>query len=219
MGSLVCLVLLTALRVPRDRLKAQEESGSRSTAASLAHALWRLTPPQELRLRRWRRWVNLAQVAVLGGLLGSATLCAAAKFVSSSRAMFASLVVSASCWLSLGLSILTNAQREALEEGVTPRPHPRLPPKEQRTQSCKTSAQKPSVARPVTVLTGFLGAGKTTLLKRILTEEHHLRILVIENELGEEGIDHELVMRGGDDDDIILLRNGCIGCAIRDDLR
>ena len=68
-------------------------------------------------------------------------------------------------------------------------------------------------------IAGLIGAGKTTLLKRILTEEHRLRILVIENELGEEGIDHELVMRGGDDDDIILLRNGCVCCAIRDDLR
>ena len=40
---------------------------------------------------------------------------------------------------------------------------------------------------PVTVLTGFLGAGKTTLLNRILTEQHHQRIAVIENEFGEIG--------------------------------
>ena len=47
---------------------------------------------------------------------------------------------------------------------------------------------------PVTILTGFLGAGKTTLLNRILTEEHGLRIAVIENEFGEVGVDHELVI-------------------------
>ncbi|MCC6233030.1 MAG: GTP-binding protein, partial [Verrucomicrobiales bacterium] len=43
---------------------------------------------------------------------------------------------------------------------------------------------------PVTVLTGFLGAGKTTLLNRILTEQHGKRIVVIENEFGEIGIDN-----------------------------
>ena len=42
---------------------------------------------------------------------------------------------------------------------------------------------------PVTVLTGFLGSGKTTLLNRILSEDHGLRIAVIENEFGEIGID------------------------------
>ena len=47
---------------------------------------------------------------------------------------------------------------------------------------------------PVTVLTGFLGSGKTTLLNRILTENHGLRIAVIENEFREVGIDHELVI-------------------------
>lgn len=33
---------------------------------------------------------------------------------------------------------------------------------------------------PVTILTGFLGAGKTTLLNRILSEDHHHKIAVIE---------------------------------------
>ena len=41
----------------------------------------------------------------------------------------------------------------------------------------------------MTVLTGFLGAGKTTLVRRILSEAHGRRILVIENELGEVGIE------------------------------
>lgn len=69
---------------------------------------------------------------------------------------------------------------------------------------------------PVTVLTGFLGAGKTTLLNRILTEQHGKRIAVIENEFGEIGIDHELVI--GADEEIFEMNNGCICCTVRGDL-
>jgi G3E family GTPase len=69
---------------------------------------------------------------------------------------------------------------------------------------------------PVTVITGFLGAGKTTLLNRILTENHGKRIAVIENEFGEIGIDHQLVIKS--DEEIFELNNGCICCRVRGDL-
>ena len=69
---------------------------------------------------------------------------------------------------------------------------------------------------PVTVLTGFLGAGKTTLLNRILTEQHGQRIAVIENEFGEVGIDHHLVI--GVDEEVFEMNNGCICCTVRGDL-
>jgi G3E family GTPase len=69
---------------------------------------------------------------------------------------------------------------------------------------------------PVTVITGFLGAGKTTLLNRILTENHGKRIAVIENEFGEVGIDHQLVIQS--DEEIFELNNGCICCRVRGDL-
>ncbi|MFN0069784.1 MAG: CobW family GTP-binding protein, partial [Limisphaerales bacterium] len=69
---------------------------------------------------------------------------------------------------------------------------------------------------PVTVLTGFLGAGKTTLLNRLLTEQHGKRIAVIENEFGEIGIDHELVVNA--DEEVFEMNNGCICCTVRGDL-
>jgi G3E family GTPase len=69
---------------------------------------------------------------------------------------------------------------------------------------------------PVTVLTGFLGAGKTTLLNRILTEQHGLKIAVIENEFGEIGVDNELVI--GAEEEIFEMNNGCICCTVRGDL-
>jgi len=69
---------------------------------------------------------------------------------------------------------------------------------------------------PVTVLTGFLGSGKTTLLNRILSEHHGKRIAVIENEFGEIGIDHELVVNA--DEEVFEMNNGCICCTVRGDL-
>ncbi|HXN11052.1 MAG TPA: GTP-binding protein [Steroidobacteraceae bacterium] len=69
---------------------------------------------------------------------------------------------------------------------------------------------------PVTVLTGFLGSGKTTLVNRILSEQHGRRIAVIENEFGEVGVDHELVI--GADEEIFETSNGCICCTVRGDL-
>ncbi len=69
---------------------------------------------------------------------------------------------------------------------------------------------------PVTVLTGFLGAGKTTLLNRILTEQHGKKIAVIENEFGEVGVDHQLVISG--EEELFEMNNGCICCSVRGDL-
>jgi G3E family GTPase len=47
----------------------------------------------------------------------------------------------------------------------------------------------------VTVISGFLGSGKTTLLNHLLAGMDRSRVAVIENELGEISIDHQLVLR------------------------
>jgi len=70
---------------------------------------------------------------------------------------------------------------------------------------------------PVTILTGFLGSGKTTLLKRVLNENHGMKIAVIENEFGEENIDNEILVQDSNEQ-IIQMSNGCICCTIRGDL-
>jgi G3E family GTPase len=70
---------------------------------------------------------------------------------------------------------------------------------------------------PVTLITGFLGSGKTTLLKRLLRDPGMNRAAVIINELGEVGIDHELVAQSSEQ--MTLLANGCLCCAVRTDLQ
>jgi G3E family GTPase len=70
---------------------------------------------------------------------------------------------------------------------------------------------------PVTVLTGFLGSGKTTILGALLRHPALARTAVIINELGEVGLDHELVRHGGEGG-TILLPSGCVCCTIRGDL-
>jgi G3E family GTPase len=69
---------------------------------------------------------------------------------------------------------------------------------------------------PVSVLTGFLGSGKTTVLNRLLRDPAMARVMVIINEFGEIGIDHELVESATDD--MILLQSGCLCCTVRSDL-
>lgn len=74
---------------------------------------------------------------------------------------------------------------------------------------------------PVTVLTGFLGAGKTTLLNYILKARHGFRYAVIENEVGQIGIDNQLLHRSTmqrTSESVILLDNGCLCCTVRSDL-
>src|SRR6266849_7773624 len=69
---------------------------------------------------------------------------------------------------------------------------------------------------PVTIITGFLGSGKTTLLNHILANQHGLKIAVIVNEIGDIGIDGELIVSAGDG--MMELSNGCICCSINNDL-
>ena len=70
---------------------------------------------------------------------------------------------------------------------------------------------------PVTVITGFLGAGKTTLLNHLIVEHPDKKFAIIENEFGEISFDNELIINV-DNSNIYELPNGCICCALNDDL-
>ena len=75
-------------------------------------------------------------------------------------------------------------------------------------------ASEPKI--PISLLTGFLGSGKTTVLNYLLRQPAMANVMVIINEFGEIGLDHELVESATDD--LVLLQSGCLCCTIRGDL-
>ena len=75
----------------------------------------------------------------------------------------------------------------------------------------------PSQRLPVSVLTGFLGSGKTTVLNHLIQQPALSRTLVLINEFGEIGLDHDLVTHSKDDV-VIEMSSGCLCCTVRGDL-
>ena len=70
---------------------------------------------------------------------------------------------------------------------------------------------------PVTLITGFLGAGKTTLISKLIKHPDMDRVAVVINEIGEIGIDNDLVKMSTEN--VSLLANGCLCCSVRTDLQ
>lgn len=68
---------------------------------------------------------------------------------------------------------------------------------------------------PFTLLGGYLGAGKTTLLNRLLAATDR-RLAVLVNDVGAIDVDAALV--ADHDGETLTLSNGCVCCAIADDL-
>src|SRR5690606_19028740 len=61
-----------------------------------------------------------------------------------------------------------------------------------------------------------LGAGKTTLLNGWLRQLQGLRVMVIENEFGQAGIDGSLLYK--DIQGVMELSDGCICCSLNEEL-
>jgi G3E family GTPase len=70
---------------------------------------------------------------------------------------------------------------------------------------------------PVSLLTGFLGSGKTTVLNHLVRDPTLSRTLVIINEFGDVGLDHELVAQS-QEDVVVEMSSGCLCCTVRHDL-
>ena len=58
---------------------------------------------------------------------------------------------------------------------------------------------------PVTLVTGFLGSGKTTLINAALRSNELAKTVVVVNEFGEVGLDHQLFASSSDS--VVVLEN------------
>jgi G3E family GTPase len=78
--------------------------------------------------------------------------------------------------------------------------------------------EKPSLSWriPVALVTGFLGSGKTTLINAGLKSPALSKTVVVVNEFGEVGLDHQLY--ASSNDAVIVLENGCLCCTVKSDL-
>ncbi|OPX44477.1 putative GTP-binding protein YjiA [Ruminiclostridium hungatei] len=68
----------------------------------------------------------------------------------------------------------------------------------------------------VDIISGFLGAGKTTLIKKLLEEAlYKEKVVIIENEFGEVGIDGGILKNSGIQ--VKEINSGCICCTLAGD--
>ena len=65
----------------------------------------------------------------------------------------------------------------------------------------------------VDIISGFLGAGKTTLIKKLIQDcLSNEKVVLIENEFGEIGIDGSFLKDAGIE--ITEMNSGCICCSL-----
>ncbi len=70
----------------------------------------------------------------------------------------------------------------------------------------------------IDVFSGFLGAGKTTLIKKLIKEAYvGEKLVLIENEFGEIGIDGGFMQEAGIE--VTEMNSGCICCSLTGDFR
>lgn len=66
----------------------------------------------------------------------------------------------------------------------------------------------------VYIISGFLGAGKTTFIQKLLTEKKFEKVMLLENEFGEVGVDGAFFDKSLK---VTEINNGCICCSLQGD--
>ena len=68
----------------------------------------------------------------------------------------------------------------------------------------------------VYIVSGFLGAGKTTFIQKLLSEKKFEKVMLLENEFGEVGVDSAFFDKSLN---IKEINNGCICCSLQGDFK
>jgi len=66
----------------------------------------------------------------------------------------------------------------------------------------------------VYIVSGFLGAGKTTFIQKLLAEKKFEKVMLLENEFGEVGVDEAFFDKSLQ---VKAINNGCICCSLQGD--
>ena len=191
----------------------QSKSRQKRLAAALTQGFWKFTPKQVGDVKQKKlNWMKL----FLGGLMIACTvLTITVRYLKVVRAISVSATILIGWVTFLSYSLLE------VEDSPSSRNKRNVISEEESTgwkSKLRESSELSDRRLPVTVVTGFLGSGKTTLIKRVLDNTVGIKVLVIENEIGAEGIDHELLLQHTDKEEIILMNNGCVCCTVRKDL-
>ena len=203
------IILLTLSGLTIIMIDHQTKSRQKRLAASLTQGFWKFTPTQvDDSKQRKLNWMKL----ILAGMMASCTVMSiTVKYLKLSKAVVlcTTIFVGWVTFLTAALAKKTTKPITIVNDDVDTSGW---------KAKLKGTVSTDDKRLPVTIVTGFLGSGKTTLVKKVLDNTAGIRVLVIENEVGVEGIDHDLLLQHTGKEEIILMNNGCICCTVRKDL-
>lgn len=195
----------------------QTKSRQKRLAAALTQGFWKFTPVQVDDLKQKK--LNWMKLFLAGVMISCTSLSITVKFLKVAKSLMLSgtILIGWATFLSFALNVksLTIEEKRRLKETAESEGNVELIGWRAKLKVSNLTEDK---RLPVTIVTGFLGSGKTTLVKKVLENTVGIKVLVIENEIGAEGIDHELLVQHTDKEEIILMNNGCICCTVRKDL-
>jgi G3E family GTPase/putative Mn2+ efflux pump MntP len=213
----VAIVVLAMAGLTIIMIDHQTKSRQKRLAAALTQGFWKFTPVQVDDLKQKK--LNWMKLFLAGVMISCTSMSITVKFLKVAKAVMLSstILIGWATFLSLALNVksLTIEEKRVLKEKADSEGNVELIGWRAKL---KVSTLTEDKRLPVTIVTGFLGSGKTTLVKKVLENTVGIKVLVIENEIGVEGIDHELLLQHTDKEEIILMNNGCICCTVRKDL-